>query len=240
MGKYLIRLLLYLALFFVSFSVVSVLWLKFVPVTVTPLKVVRYFDKTEGGRTPRSRWTSLGEISPQLVRAVIATEDNRFTRHRGFDCEEIRRARQENRQGRRVRGASTISQQTAKNVFCLPTRTWTRKALEAWFTLLIEPLWGKERIMEVYLNVIETHGGVYGAEATAREFYGKPASRLNEYEAAMIATVLPSPSRMNLAAPSGYMTRRAADVRRLMRQLGPVELRPERKKENQNGKKDKK
>ena len=127
-----------------------------------------------------------------------------------------------------LRGGSTISQQTAKNVFCLPARTWLRKGVEAWFTVLIETFWSKRRIMEVYLNVIETGRNMYGVEAPARDVYGKTAAELNAYEASMIATVLPNPLRRDMAAPSGYMVRRAAQVRSLMGKLGPIEFdRPE-------------
>lgn len=221
--KYLLRLILYVFLFFTTFTVVAVGLLRFVPVTVTPLKVERLIAAdSEAGFSVRSRWTRLAAISGEMPTAVIATEDNNFMTHRGFDFEAIRAAVRENREGRRLRGASTISQQTAKNVFCLPDRTWLRKGFETWFTGWIELLWGKRRIMEIYLNVIETHAGVYGAGAAARRFYDKPAADLNRFEAAMIATVLPDPRRMDLAAPSAYMTRRAARVRRLMGQVEPV------------------
>ena len=160
--------------------------------------------------------------------AVIATEDNNFMVHNGFDWEAIKKAYNENREGDRLRGGSTISQQTAKNVFCLPSRTWVRKGFEAYYTLLIETFWSKRRIMEVYLNVIETGRNMYGVEAPARGVYGKTAAELNAYEASMIATVLPNPLRRDMAAPSGYMVRRAAQVRSLMGKLGPIEFdRPE-------------
>lgn len=223
--KYFFRLLIYLSIFFFTFSVLSVLVLAVVPVTVTPLKVIRLVENLpDEGYTVRSRWTSLSNINPLMPQAVVATEDNNYLIHNGFDFEAIEKAIEENKRGRRMRGASTISQQTAKNVFCLPDRTWVRKAAETYFTFWIELIWSKERIMEVYLNVIETHPGVYGVGATARIFYDKPASKLNRYEAAMIATVLPNPLRMNLAAPSNYMVRRSARVRGLMNMLGPVDF----------------
>lgn len=222
--KYLFRLLLYLAILFVTFTVVSVVLTRFVPVTFTPLKLVSLRKNAEKEAPVRSKWVPIDRISPEMITAVVATEDNNFMKHHGFDFEAIQKAIEENREGGRLRGASTISQQTAKNVFCFPRRTWLRKGFETWFTAWIELLWGKQRIMEVYLNVIETHPNTYGAEATAQTFYKKSASDLNRYEAAMIATVLPSPRRMNIAAPSAYMTRRATQVRGLMANVGPVEF----------------
>ena len=227
--RYLLRLVVYLSLFFVTYSVCSVLLLRAVPVTVTPLKVLRFFENfTQDGFSVHSNWVPFDRINPSVVQAVIATEDNNFATHNGFDWEAINQALDENREGKRLRGGSTISQQTAKNVFCLPARTWLRKGVEAWFTVLIETFWSKRRIMEVYLNVIETGRNMYGVEAPARGVYGKTAAELNAYEASMIATVLPNPLRRDMAAPSGYMVRRAAQVRSLMGKLGPIEFdRPE-------------
>jgi monofunctional biosynthetic peptidoglycan transglycosylase len=222
--KYLLRLLVYLLFFGATFSVVSVVMLRFVPVTVTPLKVERLLmGRSQAGFSVRTKWVPIRAVSDEMVTAVVATEDNNFMKHPGFDFEAIRKALEESRKGRRLRGASTISQQTAKNVFCLPDRSWVRKGIESWFTVWIELIWGKKRIMEVYLNVIETHAGTYGVGATAEQFYDKPAAKLNRYEAAMIAPVLPTPLRMNLAAPSSYMNRRAGQVRRLMANVGPIE-----------------
>ncbi|MCD8185649.1 MAG: monofunctional biosynthetic peptidoglycan transglycosylase [Rikenellaceae bacterium] len=232
--KYLGRLVVYGTIFFFVFTVVSVTFLRFIPVSFTPLKRIALNEnrKTQQQDYPLlSRWVPLRSISPDLVTAVISTEDANFMKHRGFDFEAIRKAMEENKEKGRVRGASTISQQTAKNVFCFPRRTWFRKGLETWFTFWIELLWNKKRIMEVYLNVIETHPNVYGAEATARKFYQKPASDLNRYEAAMIATVLPSPRRMDISAPSSYMNRRAAQVRKLMGQTGQIDLESPLRKE---------
>lgn len=219
--KYFLRLLIYIAIFFMVFSVTTVLLLRFVPVTVTPLKIIRVVQNFPGkGISVYSKWENIERISPLMVKAVIATEDNNFFNHRGFDWDAIKLVWEENKKGNRIRGGSTISQQTAKNVFCLPSRTWFRKGVEAYYTMLIELLWGKKRIMEVYLNIIETGKNIYGVEATALRIYGKHASELNIYEASMIATVLPNPLGMNLAAPSNYMVRRAENVRRLMNMLG--------------------
>jgi len=159
-----------------------------------------------------------------MVMAVIASEDNKFLEHHGFDWDAIREAVRHNRAGYKMHGASTISQQTAKNVFCTYHRNWARKALESYYTVLIETLWGKSRIMTVYLNVIETHSGVYGVEATAQRFFHKDAAELNVSEASMIATILPAPRRWDLGAPSGYMMGRAGRIREAMNQLPRVDL----------------
>ncbi|MDD3107660.1 MAG: monofunctional biosynthetic peptidoglycan transglycosylase [Alistipes sp.] len=225
MIRYLFRLCVYLTLFFVTFSLCTVVFLRVVPVTVTPLKVIRMIVPAGDAPLPiHSKWVPLQRISHWMVQAVIATEDNNFLTHRGFDWEAINQAMDENREGKRLRGGSTITQQTAKNVFCPPSRTWFRKGIEAYYTFLIESVWSKERIMEVYLNVIETGASMYGVEAPAREIYAKPAEDLNRHEASMIATVLPNPIRMKLQAPSNYMVRRAGRVRDLMNMVGPVEL----------------
>jgi monofunctional biosynthetic peptidoglycan transglycosylase len=162
------------------------------------------------------RWRSLDEISPRLVEAVIASEDARFCSHDGFDFEAIQKAMDSNARGRRVRGASTISQQTAKNVFLWPGRGWVRKGLEAGYTVLIETVWSKRRIMEVYLNVAEWAPGVYGAEAAARHWYGKGAQDLTAREAARLAAILPSPRRYSASAPGPYVRRRTARVQAAM------------------------
>ena len=223
--RYLLRLVVYLSLFFVTYSICSVLLLRAVPVTVTPLKVLRFFENfTQDGFSVHSNWVPFDRINPSVVQAVIATEDNNFATHNGFDWEAINQAFDENREGKRLRGGSTISQQTAKNVFCFPSRTWLRKGFEAYYTVLIECCWSKRRIMETYLNVSETGRNMYGVEAPAREVYGKSAKELNRYEASMIATVLPNPLRMRLQNPSNYMVRRAARVRTLMNMVGEVDL----------------
>ena len=167
------------------------------------------------------RWRSLDHISPRLVEAVIASEDSTFCAHRGFDMKAIEKAlkanaRAEKRGAGRLRGGSTISQQTAKNVFLWPSRDWVRKGLEAGYTVLIETLWGKRRIVEVYLNVAEWAPGVYGAEAAARHWFGKSASDLSAREAARLAAILPSPRRYNASSPGPYVRRRASRVQAAM------------------------
>ncbi len=158
------------------------------------------------------RWRSLDEISPRLVAAAIAAEDARFCSHPGFDFEAIEQAMKANEQGRRMRGGSTISQQTAKNVFLWPGRDWVRKGLEAGYTVLIETVWGKRRIMEVYLNVAEMGPGIYGAEAAAQHWFGKSASDLSSREAARLTAILPSPRRYNAGSPGPYVRRRASRI----------------------------
>ena len=158
------------------------------------------------------RWRSLDQISPNLVTAAIAAEDARFCSHGGFDLEAIEKALEENERGRKIRGGSTISQQTAKNVFLWPGRDWVRKGFEAGYTLMIETVWSKRRIMEVYLNVAEMGPGVFGAEAAARHWFDKSAADLTPREAARIAAILPSPRRYNAAAPGPYVRRRASSV----------------------------
>jgi monofunctional biosynthetic peptidoglycan transglycosylase len=159
-------------------------------------------------------------ISPHLVRAVIASEDNRFFQHHGFDWLEIQHAIKENKLRKRPRGASTITQQVAKNVFLWPNPSWFRKGLEVYYTVLIECLWPKERIMEVYLNVVEMGKGIYGAEAAAQHYFKKNASRLTTYEAALIAVCLPNPLRRNPVKPSEYMRTRTLQILDIMKKNG--------------------
>lgn len=201
-------------MYFVALTVLWVLVLKWVPVAATPLMVKRAIEyRSDEDFHTRYRWRSLKRISPEMVKAVIASEDNRFMDHDGFDRVEIRKAIDDHKnKGKRLRGASTISQQTAKNVFCLPSRSMTRKVFEAYFTVLIEKIWGKERIMEVYLNVAEMGKGIYGAEAAARHHFGHPASELTRRESCLITACLPSPLKRNPAKPSDYVRKRAADI----------------------------
>ena len=159
-----------------------------------------------------------------MIQAVMASEDNLFMEHNGFDVKQIKEARDEAKNGGRVRGASTISQQTAKNVFLWPGRTYFRKGLEAYFTILIEWVWGKERIMEVYLNSIEMGKSIYGVEAAAKNYYGKHAYQLSNGESALIAAILPDPRKRNPSRPSAYLQERQQDIMSLMRKIGPVEM----------------
>lgn len=232
--RYFTRLLAYLTFFFLSFSICYVVVLKFIPVTITPLKIVKFVDNkfthdedetiNTDIKSIDSKWVDLDKISKEMIKAVIASEDNGFLDHKGFDWHAIEQAIKYNRENEKTRGASTISQQVAKNVFCLPSRTWFRKAIEAYYTLLIEILWGKERIMEVYLNIVELHPNVYGVETAANRFFQKSAQDLTLYEASLIATVLPSPRTMNLAAPSTYMRSRSRAIRTNVAHLGNIEF----------------
>lgn len=223
--RFVLRFISYIVIFGLTFSVSYVLIMRVIPATITPLKIVRLIDNDQSEiKYIRSKWVSLDQINMNVVRAVISSEDSKYLEHNGFDWQAIKQAIEYNKTSDKRRGASTISQQVAKNLFCLPNRTWLRKAVEAYYTVLIELLWSKERIMEVYLNIVELHPNVYGIEAAANIFFNKSASELNSHEASLIATVLPSPRRMNLASPSSYMLSRSKAIRRNMVQLGKIEF----------------
>lgn len=184
-----------------------------VPPPVTPLMLIRGVE----GHGIAKEWLSLAQISPHLVRAVIASEDAKFCDHHGFDWDAIGEAWRRYRQGAgRLRGASTISMQTAKNVFLWPGRDWPRKGLEAYFTVLIELAWGKRRIIETYLNVVEWGPGIYGAEAASQSHFHKPAGALTADEAAHLAAVLPDPLKWSASHPDRYVAERAASIRAQM------------------------
>ena len=206
------------ALFFII-SIVSVIFFRWIPVPITPLMIIRCIEQKMDGKNLRliKDWVPFKEISPNLQLAVVCSEDQNFISHNGFDFKAIEKAMDYNESHRKQRGASTISQQTAKNVFLWPGHSWIRKGLEVYFTFLIETIWSKERIMEVYLNVIEMGDGVYGAQATSKLFFNKNASNLNKADAALIAAVLPNPIRFSIARPSSYVHKRQAWI---MRQMG--------------------
>jgi len=205
----LVRTFLMLVLVFGLIGPVAVTALyRFVPPPITFLMVQRLFE----GRGIDRRWRDIDEISPRLVRAVIAAEDARFCQHHGFDFNAIEKAMQANAKGRKLRGGSTISQQTAKNVFLWPDRSYVRKGLEAYFTVLIEAGWGKRRIMEVYLNSIEWGPGVYGVEAAARKNFGVGADKLTGAQAARLAAILPSPLKWRAAKPGPYVKKRSGRI----------------------------
>lgn len=197
-----------------AFSILLVGVYRFVPVPVTPLMVIRYVQQTVKGEKARirHRWVPEEKISDNLKRAVIASEDQLFFEHRGFDFNQIKKATQENKRRKRPRGASTITQQTAKNVFLWPQSSWVRKGLEVYFTLLIEVLWDKDRILEVYLNSIEMGKGIYGAEAVAREHFKTSAAQLTRAQSALIAATLPNPVRFSSKNPSAYILRRQGEI----------------------------
>lgn len=207
-------------------SILLVVAYKFIPVYYTPLMLTRLYDQYKEGK-PRKlehTWVPLSQIAQPLVQAVVASEDNLFLDHNGFDIEQIQKALDEAEEGKRVRGASTISQQTAKNVFLLPAKSYFRKGIEAYFTLLIEWIWGKERIMEVYLNSVEMGDGIYGAEAVANAHFGKQAYELSLEEAALIAASLPNPRKFNSGKPSPYMLKRQGQILSLMGKLIKIQM----------------
>jgi monofunctional glycosyltransferase len=183
---------------------VYTLLLIFMPVFTTPTIIGQWL----GGKTIYKQWVSADKISESAKRAVIASEDQEFGEHFGFDVEEIEKAMKYNETHKRKKGASTISQQVAKNVFLWQSRTWFRKGVEVYCTLLIELFWSKDRILEVYLNVAEMGDGVFGIEAAAKTFFGKPASKLTNEEAALIAACLPNPIKFKVNAPSDYVRKR--------------------------------
>ena len=195
---------------------------RFVPVYITPLMVIRCGQQIMNGEdlTLKHTWVPFEKISKHLPMAVIASEDNKFATHNGFDFQAIQQAVEDKEEGKRQRGASTISQQTAKNVFLWPESSWVRKGFEVYFTVLIEAVWSKQRIMEVYLNSIEMGKGIYGAEATARNKFHTTAKELSRSQCALIAATLPNPIRFDSANPSRYILRRQGRILRLM-QLMP-------------------
>lgn len=197
--------------FFVS-SISIVIVYKFLPPPVTPIMILRVFEGWFEGKNVgiQKKWVSYEDISKNFFRAVVAAEDARFMSHSGFDWDAIDAARRYNeaRKGKKLRGASTISMQTAKNAFLWHGRNYVRKALEAYFTILIEFVWGKKRILEVYVNIIEFGEGIYGVEAASRHYFAKPAKDLTRREAALLAAVLPNPRRWSPAAPTPYIEKR--------------------------------
>ena len=206
----------------VLFSVLMVIIYGWVPVPYTPLMVIRYIENPDEGIW--HQWVPIEDISNNLKIAVIASEDQNFPNHRGFDVKAIEKAMDENQAGKRTRGASSISQQTAKNVFLWPNRSWVRKGFEVYFTFLIETFWSKERILEVYLNSIEMGKGIYGAEAASHAWFNKPAKNLTPYEAAAIAAILPNPRVYKANPASNFIQGRKRWIVRQMQYMGPVKL----------------
>lgn len=222
-----LRVLCLAVLLAVAGSVLAVIALRWIdPPTSAFMLEARYdawAERNEKGARPfvlRQDWRDLQDISPQLAIAVVASEDQLFPKHKGFDVVQIRKAMAEAEQGGRARGASTISQQTAKNLFLWSGHSWFRKGLEAWFTVLIETCWTKRRILEVYLNLIELGRGVYGAQAASRQYFGHDARTLSAGEAAQLAAVLPAPKRLNAGRPGAYVQGRREAIQVQMRQLG--------------------
>lgn len=202
----LLKTLLKLLLGLIAFSLV---WVAAYRLIDPPATFLTIRDRLNGVEVKQD-WVTLAQMSRHIPRAVIAAEDSRFCTHNGFDVEAIEKAMERNRKGKKLRGGSTISQQTAKNAFLWPGRTWVRKGLEAWFTVLVEFIWGKPRIMEVYLNVAEFGRGVFGVEAASRHYFDKSAKSLTRAEAARLAAILPQPIKRDAASPGRY-TRRYAN-----------------------------
>lgn len=207
---------------FVVVSILSVILFRWVPVPVTPLMLIRCVEQKMDGKKMHMEhdWVPFEEITPKLQLAVVCSEDQNYLKHFGFDWGAIQKAMKENEQGKHMRGASTITQQTAKNVFLWSGRSYLRKAFEVWFTLLIEIFWSKERIMEVYLNSIEMGDGVYGAEAASQYWFKKKAVKLTKDEAAAIAAILPSPLRYKANPPSNYISKRKEWIKQQMNYWG--------------------
>jgi monofunctional biosynthetic peptidoglycan transglycosylase len=218
------RFLFKVALWLFGISLFFVVLYKFVPVPFTPLMLMRTIenniDKKENSFS--HDWEPIENISVNLQKAVIASEDGSFLVHNGFDFKAMQKAYKGNERGRKIKGGSTISQQTAKNVFLWQGRSYLRKGLEAYFTVLIEFIWGKERIMEVYLNSIEMGNGVYGAQAAAEHWYRKDAKDLTPIQAAGIAAILPSPRRFTATSSSSYINNRKTKIMRVMRTVGKI------------------
>lgn len=209
-------------------SLAWVISLRWFPVYVTPLVILRTAEYGLQGKWVdiQKDWVSIDEISQHMQKAVIASEDPKFLTHRGFDFEAIAKAIDSNKKRKIPMGASTISQQTAKNVFLYPSRTYLRKGLEAYFTVLIETFWGKKRILEVYLNVIELGPGIYGAEAASQHFYRKSAKTLAPGEAQLFAAILPNPRRWTPKHPTNFVLRRRNFIRRNLGLLGNSYFKP--------------
>ena len=211
--------------FLITFFLVLIF--KWLPLPFTPLMAIRYFEHPD--EEIKHDWVPIEEISKNLQLAVICSEDQNFENHSGFDIEAIQKAIENNKKGKRVRGASTISQQTAKNVYLWPGRNYVRKGLEAYFTFLMELLWSKERILEVYLNSIEMGKGVYGAQAAAQSWFGKDAANLNPNEAAAIAAILPNPREYSANPASNYIGQRKSWITQQMKYYGEFDLDKPRK-----------
>ena len=225
LGKTFFRFLWKAALWFVGLSIFSVVVFRFVPVPITPLMLIRCGEQAFSDDPIRLKhdWVSLDEISKNLPLAVVCSEDQNFLNHSGFDMKAIERSMDAAKHGaKRLRGASTISQQTAKNVFLWPGRSWIRKGFEVYFTVLIEFVWGKERIMEVYLNSIEMGKGIYGAEAAAQFYWHTTAKNLSRSQAAALAAVLPNPRKYSANPPGPYVQARIGWIIGQMSQWGTL------------------
>ena len=227
LGKRIFRFLWKTTVWFIGLSIFLVVVFRFVPVPVTPLMLIRCAEQVFSSDNLRLKhdWVSIDEISKNLPLAVVCSEDQNFMNHSGFDMKAIERSVDAAKRGvKRVKGASTISQQTAKNVFLWPGRSWVRKGFEVYFTILIEFVWSKERIMEVYLNSIEMGNGIYGAEAAARFYFNTTAKNLSRTQAAALAAVLPNPRKYSANPPGPYIQERIGWIVGQMGHWGTLKL----------------
>jgi monofunctional biosynthetic peptidoglycan transglycosylase len=211
---------------FIAASLFGVLLFKFVNPPFTWLMIQRGFERKADGKDWKidKQWVDFDQIADPMKRAAVAAEDQSFLENHGFDFKAIERAIQKNAKSKKLIGGSTISQQTAKNVFLYPGRSFVRKGFEAWFTVLIEAFWTKKRIMEVYLNVIEMGDGIYGIEAASQAYFHKPASQLTRRQSAAIAVIFPSPLKWSATKPTRYLRHRQYLIMKNMRRLGPLEF----------------
>ena len=214
---------LFIFIFFAS-TILTTLAFRYINPPFTPLMIFRLFEQIvdKDGLKLKKHWVPIEDISDNLIQSTVAAEDQLFMEHHGFDFEAIEKAYNNNSKGKKIKGGSTISQQTAKNVFLLPSRNWLRKGLEVYFTALIEVFWSKKRIMEVYLNVIEMGDGIYGADKASQIYFHKHAVKLSTGEAALITACLPNPVKFNPSNPSPYILRRQLLIIKRMSQIEPV------------------
>jgi len=221
--KRLIKFLVKSVIWFFLLSIVWVVVYAYINVPATPLMAIRYFEE-ENPPSKKHDWVPIEDISAQLQKAVICAEDQAFMTHNGFDIEAIKKAHKSNQEGKRLKGGSTISQQTAKNVFLWPGRSWLRKGLESYFTFLIETFWSKERILEVYLNSIEFGPGIYGAEAAANFWFDTSAKMLTKDQAAALASILPNPRKYRANPATPYVVKRKLWIKQQMNNYGPLKM----------------
>lgn len=218
MFSFLKRVFRWVLVLFVGLPIILTLVYRYVPVPVTPLMVIRLIE----GESLHKQWQGAENIAYSLKASVIASEDNKFCQHSGFDWDAFKDVASEFKHQGKLRGGSTISMQTAKNLFLWPGRSWTRKGLEAVYTPMIELLLPKDRIMTLYLNIAEFGPGIYGAEAAAQAYFNTSAAQLSAHQSALLAAVLPNPREYNAGRPSGYIQGRAATIRVRVQQLGPL------------------
>ncbi|GAA4245321.1 monofunctional biosynthetic peptidoglycan transglycosylase [Winogradskyella damuponensis] len=216
-----------LLLWSIILSIGFVVLYKYIPIPGTPLMAIRYFEDNES-KMWEHNWVPIENMSEHIQLAVICSEDQKFLDHNGFDIEAIEKAYEYNKKGKRIRGGSTISQQTAKNVFLWPERSWLRKGLETYFTFLIENIWSKERILEVYLNSIEMGPNIYGVDAAAQHWFNKTAANLSAYEAAAIASILPNPRTYRANPATNYIQKRKQWIVKQMQFYGEFNLKTQK------------